>query len=126
MTCWRNIVTAPRDGTRVLLGKIVGHPDHPTALWWATMGHWSAKWNNWNDGIEPCGLADPTHWMPMDAYGAGGPVARIVDEQAKDEGLWFIAETAAEAYLQQELRRLHAAIEGKSPGECARAALDTQ
>lgn len=35
----------------------------------------------------------------------------IVDEQAKDEGLWFIAETAPEAYLQAELRRLHAAIE---------------
>jgi hypothetical protein len=38
-------------------------------------------------------------------------VRAIVDEQAEDDGLWFIAETAAEAYLQQELRRLHAAIE---------------
>jgi hypothetical protein len=38
-------------------------------------------------------------------------VRAIVDEQAEDEGLWFVAETAAEAYLQQELRRLHAAIE---------------
>ena len=36
----------------------------------------------------------------------------LVDKQAEDEGLWFIAETAAEAYLQQELRRLHRAIEG--------------
>ncbi len=35
----------------------------------------------------------------------------IVDEQAKDEGLWFVALTATEAYLQQELRRLHAVIE---------------
>ena len=35
----------------------------------------------------------------------------IVDEQAEDEGLWFVAETAPEAYLQQELRRLHAAID---------------
>jgi len=35
----------------------------------------------------------------------------IVKEQAKDEGLFFIAETAPEAYLQQELRRLHRAIE---------------
>jgi hypothetical protein len=35
----------------------------------------------------------------------------IVNEQAEDEGLWFVAETAAEAYLQQELRRLHAAVE---------------
>jgi len=35
----------------------------------------------------------------------------IVSEQAEDEGLWFVAQTASEAYLQQELRRLHAAIE---------------
>lgn len=35
-----------------------------------------------------------------------------VDEQAKDEGLWFNAATAPEAYLQQELRKLHALIEG--------------
>lgn len=42
-------------------------------------------------------------------------IQQIVDTQALDEGLWFIAETAAEAYLQQELRRLHATIEGKQP-----------
>ncbi len=35
----------------------------------------------------------------------------IVREQAEDEALWFKAETAAEAYIQQELRRLHAAVE---------------
>jgi len=35
----------------------------------------------------------------------------IVDRQAEDEGLWFEAETAPEAYLQQELRKLHGAIE---------------
>ena len=35
----------------------------------------------------------------------------LVDEQAEDEGLWFQAQTAPEAYLQQELRRLHAVIE---------------
>lgn len=35
----------------------------------------------------------------------------LVDEQAEDDGLWFIAQTAPEAYLQQELRRLHAEIE---------------
>ena len=38
-------------------------------------------------------------------------VRALVDEQAEDEGLWFIAQTAPEAYLQQELRRLHAAVE---------------
>ena len=38
----------------------------------------------------------------------------MVDEQAEDDGLWFQAETAPEAYLQQELRKLHALIEGDS------------
>ena len=35
----------------------------------------------------------------------------LVTKQAGDEGLWFEAETAPEAYLQQELRRLHRAVE---------------
>jgi hypothetical protein len=35
----------------------------------------------------------------------------LVHKQAKDDGLWFIARTAPEAYLQQELRLLHALIE---------------
>lgn len=43
----------------------------------------------------------------------------LVLRQAADEGLWFQAETASEAYLQQELRKLHAAIEGE-PIEFAR------
>lgn len=34
-----------------------------------------------------------------------------VDEQINDEGLWFAATTAPEAYLQAELRRLHRVIE---------------
>lgn len=38
-------------------------------------------------------------------------IQALVDEQAEDEGLWFHAEMASEAYLQQELRRLHALIE---------------
>lgn len=36
---------------------------------------------------------------------------KLVDKQANDKGLWFIHVTASEAYLQQELRKLHAAIE---------------
>lgn len=40
-----------------------------------------------------------------------GKLQALVDEQAKDDGLWFEALTAPEAYLQQELRRLHKAIE---------------
>ena len=37
---------------------------------------------------------------------------QMVAQQAEDDGLWFRAATAPEAYLQQELRRLHAAVEG--------------
>lgn len=48
----------------------------------------------------------------------------IVDEQAEDDGLWFVAETAAEDYLQRALRRLHEAIEGVSQEEAARTALE--
>lgn len=42
-------------------------------------------------------------------------IRAAVSEQAEDEGLWFIAETAPEAYQQLELRRLHKIIEGE-PG----------
>lgn len=41
----------------------------------------------------------------------------IVNKQARDPGLWFMAETAAEAYLQQELRKLHAVIEEEAAHE---------
>lgn len=36
---------------------------------------------------------------------------KLVEKQAEDEGLWFIPQTAPEAYLQQALRELHAAVE---------------
>lgn len=42
------------------------------------------------------------------------PVIEILEtvlEQAEDDGLWFNAKYASEAYLQQELRRLHTVIE---------------
>ncbi len=38
-------------------------------------------------------------------------VLAVVSAQANDEGLWFEAVTAPEAYLQQELRGLHDIIE---------------
>lgn len=36
---------------------------------------------------------------------------KLVEEQANDDGLWFDARYITEAYLQQELRKLHALIE---------------
>jgi len=38
-------------------------------------------------------------------------ILKLVNEQAEDDGLWFKAEHASEAYLQKELRRLHFEIE---------------
>jgi len=35
----------------------------------------------------------------------------LILSQANDEGLWFVTKTASEAYLQQELRKLHSKIE---------------
>ncbi len=43
-------------------------------------------------------------------------VRSVVDEQAEDEWLWSLnldgSLPITEAYLQQELRRLHAVVEG--------------
>ncbi len=44
-------------------------------------------------------------------------VSALVDRQAEDDGLWFPATTASEAYLQAALREIHKAVEGGLPGE---------
>lgn len=61
-----------------------------------------------NDGGPAVVTPDPRHESQKDA------VRELVDRQAEDEGLWFKARTLPEAYLQQELRKLHAAIENKA------------
>lgn len=38
-------------------------------------------------------------------------IRALVGEQAKDEALWCEADSVVEAYVQQELRHLHAVIE---------------
>lgn len=40
-----------------------------------------------------------------------GKLREISAAMAEDDGLWFVAQTASEAYLQQELRKLCALIE---------------
>jgi hypothetical protein len=59
------------------------------------------------------------HDMEQRAISAESKLSRIqslVNEQAEDEGLWAVPippqlQPISEAYLQQELRRLHAEIE---------------
>lgn len=50
----------------------------------------------------------------------------LVDAQARDEGLWFIAATAPEAYLQQALRELHRVIEQERCVESSDSTVDPQ
>jgi len=53
-------------------------------------------------------------------------IQRVVDEQAKDEGLWFQPVYISEDILQRALRRLHEVIDGKSQVECALDILSPQ
>ena len=41
-------------------------------------------------------------------------IQALVDTQAEDEGIWFVADTGPEAYLQAALRKLHATIEERA------------
>lgn len=41
----------------------------------------------------------------------GRSVEWCVKQQTKDEAIWFEAETMPEAYLQEEIRKLHVAVE---------------
>ena len=75
---WQDIASAKKNGTRYLLAKIIGnplnYPDDPTkVIWWACIGCWSNQWHNWNDGIEPSGLAGPTHYLPLNFAGVPTP-----------------------------------------------------
>jgi hypothetical protein len=40
-------------------------------------------------------------------------IQKLVDKQANDPGIWFKDATEREAYLQAQLRELHAIIEGE-------------
>lgn len=70
---WRPLEDAPKDGTWILIGKWADTPAvpnfgieaRPPHLWWAVRGQWSAKWNRWWDGVEPCGLAEPNVFAPL-------------------------------------------------------------
>ena len=45
-----------------------------------------------------------------------GRLQFLVDQQAEDVGLWFVAATAPEAYLQRAIRDLHTLVETTGEG----------
>lgn len=55
--------------------------------------------------------------MSAEAQDRLGKLREISAAMAEDDGLWFRAGTAAEAYVQQELRKLCAMIEAPLPEE---------
>lgn len=58
MSEWRPIETAPKDGTRVVLGWL----DRA----WAHPGYYAADHGGWANDEDHAGFFDePTHWMPM-------------------------------------------------------------
>lgn len=84
---WRPIDTAPKDGSHIILARWgwwtntdglepgskewcdkvwrFAKEDREYGLWWIAKGFWSDRWKNWNDGVEPSGLNQPTHWTPI-------------------------------------------------------------
>lgn len=63
---WQPIETAPKDGTRILLARIgKNETGKDLGVWWACRGWWSDKWQCWYNGVEPSGLAKPTHWLML-------------------------------------------------------------
>ena len=75
----------------------------------------------WHEAQRKYAEAHPDAWGYDLAFACRGvetavmaPLQEMVAKQAKDGGLWFRAKTAPEAYLQQELRKLHRLIEGEA------------
>lgn len=71
----------------------------------------------WHDTVPETGAASEEQW---------GHARLLVEAQARDDGLWFVATTAPEAYLQDRLRCLHAAVEEDCKVMISRAKSDAQ
>lgn len=90
----------PRDFNRKLIGPYhYAVVEHDWQLWLASRAVALASTGDERSPVAPATTA---------------AARRIAAEQAEDDGLWFIAETASEAYLQAALRRLTAAVEGEA------------
>ncbi len=62
---WRDIESAPRDGTWIVVSQWNREEVRFTRMFWASIAQWTERWSTprWWDGVEPSGLAEPTHWM---------------------------------------------------------------
>lgn len=61
---WKKIVTAPRDGTPIIVAKFGKNEiGHDCGFWWISKGHFDAERQCFHDGIER--LSWPTHWIPV-------------------------------------------------------------
>jgi|688.fasta_scaffold191249_7 hypothetical protein len=73
MSDWQPIETAPKDGTRIIVGKESGY-----VMAWASSAYWFNREPcrhspackpgthvGWTDGFDT--LSAPTHWMPLPA-----------------------------------------------------------
>lgn len=80
------------------------------------------SWLVWEDGTDVGDLRAMSIAINEALTCADAAEAKLEDlremvaKQAEDDGLWFVAVTAPEEYLQQELRKLHAALEETKPG----------
>lgn len=70
---WQPIVTAPRDGTRLLLWT--GNMSTTGMIWSTTVGWWDKEiCHKWIHGSS----VDPTHWMPLPAPPCSDPSIPII------------------------------------------------
>jgi hypothetical protein len=107
-----------------LLATLKACPFCGGSAWIRNDGDWWSVCHGCKVAIGPC----PEQTEAIAAWNRRAPAAEasaamlLVLQQAEDEGLWCRAETATEAYLQQELRKLHAAIETVALAPAAEAA----
>ena len=62
---WQSMDSCPRDGTYVILGKIITTTVRTTVLCWVTKGSFRADKNDWYGDAVDGRLNEPTHWIPI-------------------------------------------------------------
>lgn len=90
--------TTPASKSEMLKVHIMACPEHP-------MSELKAELSNINFTLSQV-------FRQRDELQAKLTCIRVaVNKQADDDGIWFRAEHATEAYLQQELRKIHSIVE---------------